>query len=290
MLSKLIEIEGHSGAIYTGMTFNDILFTAGSDRYLVAWNYNSGKQLPFVVKNDYSIYSVNQIDDNFVLIGDSNGGLHVIDYQLKKELKNYQQHKSAIFKIEVNPHLNHFYLADADGNLSVWDSQNFNLLLFLPLTIGKIRSLSIINEGKFLVVGAQDGLVRTFDTTNFNEIKNNFVHSDGVTSILEFKNNSILTGGKDAYLRLLDNDLKVLKAIPAHNYAIYDLLNLGDYYVSCSRDKSIKIWDNELNFITKKTAKEGGHRHSVNKLVKLSSSTFASMGDDKRIIIWNLIK
>lgn len=291
MLTKVLEIEGHSGAIYSGMMINDTLFTAGADSYLVAWDYKIGKQLPFVVKNDVAIYSIQQIHNNFILLGDANGGFHIIDYAQKKEVKNYKQHRTSIFKIQVNNFRNHIYVSDSEGNVSVWSGENFNLLLFLPLAIGKIRSLELLNNGEILAIGAQDGYVRLFDTENFNEKSKNYIHVDGVTSMLQMTEDLIFSGGKDAYLRLLNQDLSIKKAIPAHNYAIYDIISInnGKHFLTASRDKSIKLWESKnQNFIQKITSKEGGHRHSVNKLVELSETTFASMGDDKRIIIWNI--
>lgn len=290
MIRKVLEIKKHAGAIYSGVFFEDSLITASADRYVVAWDHKTGEQLPFVIKNDASSYIIEKLNNQFLLIGSSNGSFHIIDYHKKKELKNYQQHRSAIFSIEINPFQNQIYLGDADGNISVWDSITFKLLLFLPLNIGKIRVIKTINNGDTIAIGAQDGYIRLFDTTNFNELNTNFIHSGGITSVLPLENGIVLTGGKDAYLRVLDNNLKVLKAIPAHNFAIYDLqlFKQLNTIVSVSRDKSIKLWNaNDLNFLGKITFKEGGHQHSVNKIIPMKQNQFATVSDDKRTIIWS---
>jgi len=290
VLHKVLEIKKHAGAIYSGVFFEDSLLTASADRYVVAWDPKTGEQLPFVVKNDTSTYVIEKLGNQYLLIGSSNGDFQIIDYIEKKEVKNYQQHQSAIFSIEVNQFQSHIYLGDADGNISVWDSKTFKLLLFLPLNQGKIRVIKVINDGDQLLIGAQDGYIRLFDTTHFNELNNNYIHNGGVTSILPLKNGNVLTGGKDAYLRVLDENLKVLNAIPAHNFAIYDLqlFEQLNTIVSVSRDKSIKLWNvDDLKFIGKITFKEGGHQHSVNKIIPMPDNRFATVSDDKRTIIWS---
>jgi WD40 repeat protein len=81
------------------------------------------------------------------------------------------------------------------------------------------------------------------------------------------------------------------KSIPAHNYAIYDILFLNEKsFVTLSRDKSIKIWIKEtLSVLQKIDAKSKGHKHSVNSIVKLDDSSFATASDDKTINYFSLI-
>lgn len=58
--------------------------------------------------------------------------------------------------------------------------------------------------------------------------------------------------------------------------------------VSASRDKMIKVWTEDLDPLVRIDLKKGGHRHSVNTLVKIDDSKFASASDDGKIIIWEI--
>lgn len=101
----------------------------------------------------------------------------------------------------------------------------------------------------------------------------------------------LYSGGSDGHIALFDcSNYKILKSIPAHYQTVYDLINVGNMLVSCSLDKSLKIWySDELTVQQKLTIKEGGHNKSVNKIAQINNQSFVSVGDDKRLIIWDLI-
>jgi WD40 repeat protein len=82
--------------------------------------------------------------------------------------------------------------------------------------------------------------------------------------------------------------MQQIKAIPAHNFVIYDILFLNPReFITVSRDKSIKIWSFEKLSVTQKIEfKNGGHIHSVNNIQQLNPTTFATCSDDKKIIVW----
>jgi len=81
--------------------------------------------------------------------------------------------------------------------------------------------------------------------------------------------------------------------VVAHLYAINYLYfrQDGRYMVSCSMDKSIKIWDvpthNLLKVIDK--ARNAGHGTSINKVLwSTYSGVIVSVSDDRSIAIWQL--
>jgi WD40 repeat protein len=144
--------------------------------------------------------------------------------------------------------------------------------------------------GSKLFLACQDGYVRILETEYFNQIGEFYAHENGVTSLAFItENNQLITGGKDAILRIWNLEtMQQIKAIPAHNFVIYDIQFLNsDEFITVSRDKSIKIWSLEKLIVLQKIEfKNGGHIHSVNKIQQLNATTFATCSDDKRIMIW----
>ena len=290
---KLKEISGHAAGIYSLDFDGTYIYSASADKFVARWKIDEGVQDAFSIRFENPAYSLSLFAQQTKLaIGLGNGDLHFFDLNDRKELKFLVQHRKAIFALTENAALNQLYAADADGNLSVWDTRSLELLAYLPFDCGKIRRIAVSADGSKIALACQDGRVRILNTENLNQISEFEVHNGGVTSVLfdQLNSNFLFTGGKDAHLKKWNlNTEECIHSIPAHNYAIYDLIALeqGEMIVSASRDKTIKIWNAEtLEIIQRLDFKFGGHRHSVNSLNALNGNTFASASDDRKIILW----
>lgn len=295
MVSKVREIVGHVASIYSIDGHKDLVYTASGDHFVARWNIESGLQDAFSIKAEKAVYALKLISSQTILaFGTNSGSIHVVDIEDKKEIRHFIQHKSAVFCIQENEFKNQVYSTDADGNLAVWKKDTWDLLLFIPLDCGKIRSIAVSSNGEQIYLACQDGNIRIFETNGFNEIANFFAHENGTNSLAIFPTNSnfLISGGKDGYLRVWNLiDFSVQIEIPAHNFAVYQILfiNEGKTIVTSSRDKSIKIWNaRDCSFIQKIERKHYGHSHAVNDLWKKDENHFVSVGDDKRIILWQL--
>jgi WD40 repeat protein len=292
---KLKEISGHAAGIYSIDIQGNFLYSASADKFVARWKIDEGVQDKFLIKFEQSVYAISLFQDYTKLaVGLANGDVHFFDLKDRKEHKFYTQHRKAIFSITENKHLNQLYTSDADGNLSVWDTLTLELLAYLPFDCGKIRRIAVSEDGAQIALACQDGHVRILDSDTLNLIADFYAHKEGVTSILFHpKDLTILfTGGKDAFLKKWDLSIqRCVKAIPAHNFAIYDLISLqkGDILVSASRDKTIKIWNlDTVDIHQRLDFKSGGHRHSVNCLVAAGANSFVSASDDRKMIFWEL--
>lgn len=295
MFQKQREITGHSGAVYCCLVKDQFVYSGGADHFVTRWSIATGEQDKFAIKFEYSVYALEIINENILVVGLSSGGMHFFDLLQRKEIKFFTQHTKAIFSIKSNAKKNQLFVTDAEGNLSVWNTIDYSLMIYLPLDCGKIRKIAISKNGEFAAFACQDGMIRVFDTENFNEIKTINAHKDGATSILFHPLNSdvLISGGKDALIKIWKwNEQELIETIVAHNYAVYALIALveGQVIASASRDKTIKLWDsNTFRFIEKLEGKLGGHRHSVNGISTFNENTFVSCSDDGKLIVWELI-
>lgn len=291
LFQKEKEIQGHAGAIYACAVESNFLYSGSADNYTARWLLDQGIQDKFAIRFEQSVYALELVGSEILAVGLADGGFHLFNIRERKELHYFVQHTKAIFSIRYNSIKNQIYVGDADGNLSIWDSETYKLLIYLTLDAGKIRDIAVDKTGEFFAIACQDGTIRQFDTNYFNELNTVSSHEGGATSVLYHpkKDKLLISGGKDAHLRLWDlSSEKLLKEVPAHNFAIYSIIsvNQGDTLVSGSRDKTIKLWTADLDFVQRLDLKEGGHKHSVNKVRKMDESHFVSVSDDKRMIIW----
>ena len=294
LLEKRVELTGHAASIYAVCSHNDKIYSASGDKFVAAWDIIQEKQDNFAIKTEFSNYSIEYLTEtNLLIIGTSTGAFYVVDVLNKQELHFIVQHTSAIFSMKENRLKNQLYVADADGNLSVWNSLTWELILFLPLLVGKIRKLLVVDQGESIYLACQDGTIRKYDTRFFNEQLVIKAHKEGVNCMAFFPNKDqvIISGGKDGFLRIWSlKTVSCVLELPAHNFGIYQILffNQGNHFCSVSRDKSIKVWNSvDCSVIQKIERKQGGHSHAVNDVCKIDEQTLCTVGDDKRLIVWD---
>ncbi len=291
-LHLLKTLTGHSGAIYDVVAHNGYVYTSSADKFVVRWNLSTGEQDNFTVKLEHVAFNI-AVDDkgDKLVIGNRKGGLHVVDIESKVEEKYLTQHKAPIFSLTYNAHKGVFYSGDDDGYFCVWEAGSMKLLITLPLNCGKIRQISINEDGEFLAVCGQDGKLRIFETQFYNEIECISINTAGVNTA-QFMGDKIIVGGKDALLSIWNWKKKALiQSVPAHNYAIYDLSLLDNEkdLISVSFDKSIKRWQlPSLEIIQRIEFKNQGHRHTVNRISKVDENTFVTVSDDALIKVWQI--
>lgn len=296
ILSFVKEYHIHQAAVYAleqGPT-SETFFSAGSDRKVILWNIETDEhkvvaQIPAMIVS--LCYLPKQ---NYLLVGQTGGGIHVLDLSEKKEIKLLSAHKAYIFDIKYNKDPNQFYVASGDGSISIWNAENFELLHQVKLTEEKIRQLTFSTERNELAAGCGDGNVVLLNLSDY-KIKQTLENESGVNSLLYINfNQHLLVGLKEAHL--VEWDLMMYQKVnefPAHNWAVYSLMQQQNspYIISASRDKTIKVWNaatlKPLQRIQPPTS--NGHTHSVNALLPLAESNYViSTGDDRRVKVWQL--
>ena len=280
-------IEGHSAGIYSITASKSHIYSSSGDRFIARWDKNTGIQDKFSIKFELVSYSIKFIDKtNVLVVGLSDGMIHVFDAISKKEIRCFNQHRNAIFSIEENKNRNHLYIGDQEGYLSIWNTMSWGLEMMIHLNCGKIRALHYSDSGKLLFVGKQNGEISIFETEYYNEIKSFKANEGGVSSIVYCEERDLIaSGGNDAHIRIWNTEGKAIKSIPAHKYTIYSLIKFSDdICISTSRDKSIKVWSGFYEKVIQKIDQTTqGHHFSVNAALKIDQNSFATASDDTKI-------
>lgn len=286
----MVEIDsiltGHAAPIYGASWDGHFLYTSAGDRYVTRWDLSTGTQdASFTVKLDSTAFVIKN-NASTCFIGCSDGTLLAVDTTEKKLIWQTNQFGNSWFSLELNSTENWLMGGDDEGNLLVVDASSGKQIIHLPLAAGKIRNMRLFDKRLFVCTQLIGVLV--FDVETWNETNAWEPNENGVIGI-EYDANSkhFITIGKDAHIAISDLQLNVLKRIPAHYQNIYQLIRLSDYWVTCSMDKTIKLWNNDFSSVLQKMdVKSGAHNRSVNNLVCINDKTFVSVGDDKKIIVW----
>lgn len=295
--SELIPIQlfqGHNGPIYD-IDFDELyVYSAAADGYVTRWDKTSGKQDSLAIRCEAVPFSIQLfLNGSKLAVGLATGQVHIVDVVQKRETHHFTQHKAGIFAIYETLDKRFLCIGDADGFLSVWEISTMKLLIILPLSCGKIRSIRQLNPTKILIAGGT-GEVLVLETEFFNELHRFYAHEAGTSVLcLDEGRKELITGGKDGYLRWWDSETFALKkALPAHKGTIYGLEFIDEgHFVSVSRDKSVKVWKaKERSVIQKLMDKSSGHRRSINALCSDKNGQFAYAGDNKMIHLFQFGK
>ncbi len=294
---KKFELTGHSTGIYAvgpGRSPHTI-FTGSGDNIVAEWDLLTQAVLPFAITLESTVYSIAKLSENILAIGQGRGGIHIVDLQSKKELRHLAVHRKAVFDLHFHEGNNQLLAFSADGSISIWDAKNFDLLRHIPVGDLKMRRATFSSDGKWLVTAGNDGRLRVFDTEMYNEIHTFDAHEKSSNvSVFTSDNRFLISGGWDGHIRKweVENEYKMLAEIPAHNYAIYDMVFSpdGKFLATASRDKTVKIWNAEtLKPLARLDVKVGGHSHSVNALHwNKTTGLLVSVGDDRKVIGWEV--
>lgn len=182
------------------------------------------------------------------------------------------------------------------GHVVFWKFSNFsNIKEEKILNISPnspIKSLLYLNDGKTLYCGSADGEINKITISPLNYTVDKVLDLEQSVNRLVYELNgySILAAsGKNIYeIDIINN--KVLNFIEAHDDIITDLIyNLQkEMFVSCARDKNIKIWHSKTKECLGILQGHSGPVKSICFAYSHDYMYLASIGKDSYITLWNL--
>ena len=262
---------------------------------VVLWDMGAPDQGEVVAKLPNSVYALHHdAESNHLIVGHNYDGIHIIDWKNKKELGSLQLTTGAIFDIQSFG--KDVFVATGDGNLSKVDAMNLTILKQAARSSKSARTIAINQSRGELAVGYSDNFIRVFDIDSLTMKYEWDGHRNSVFTVRYTPDEQLLlSGSRDARLKAWDPAQNYGQAgeVVAHLYAInhLDFSPDGKHFVTCSMDKSIKVWDTEklklLKVIDK--ARHAGHGTSVNKVLWTSyNDQVLSASDDRTISIWGI--
>lgn len=287
---------GHRDCIYTLEKYadNQHFLSASGDGMVASWKVNDPEQGELVAKVPNSVYAIRFLaETNQLLVGQNFEGIHLIDLNVKQEIRSLKLTDTYIFDFQLFN--NQLFIAFGDGDICKIDLATFMLIKSLKPSNKSARTMAInpiLNE---IAVGFSDFMIRIYDVNTFKLKYEWTAHSNSVFSLSfspDFKN--LVSAGRDATIKIWNtwNNYELQESIIAHMYAINSVAFSPDgaLLATGSMDKTVKIWDTEkwklLKVLDK--SRHAGHATSVNKVLWLDDENLVSASDDKTISLWEI--
>lgn len=275
------EYRIHEGPIYTLGIADHIAFTGSSDKTVKSIDLNTGNLLPFTVRSEASPISLLSIHAELLAIGYLTGEFYLINPNTRKVLFEYHFTGDGVFSLCV---LNSSTIAIGlgSGSMGMLDFAAYEWLYLEQLSSDKIRAMVFQTTTHNLYLASKSGEIVVFNTEKFIIQERWHAHDGGVNCLLLTSSNQLVSGGKDGHVTVWKAQERI-KTIPAHRGVIYGIIEVGEFLISCSRDKSIKVWEMES---LKPLQKITFHQQSVNQVVQQNAHSFVTASDDRRIAHW----
>jgi WD40 repeat protein len=296
-VTRLHSLKGHKDSVYTVQPSSDEskFFSAAGDGMVALWDLKEPENGHLIAQLPNSIYALHfYARHNLLVAGHNYEGIHILDWENKKEVASLQITKAAIFDIQSAG--NSIFVASGDGMVTRVDMEKVAIVNKSQASDKSARTIAI-NEGTGdMAVGYSDHFIRVFDTDG--KLKTEWKgHNNSVFTLRYTPDRKyLISGSRDARLKVWDvqSGYHQSAEIVAHLFAINHLEFSpdGKHFVTCSMDKSIKVWDAEalklLKVIDK--ARHAGHGTSVNKLLWTGhNNQLVSASDDRTISVWQII-
>lgn len=295
-VTRLSLSKDHLQPVYALASSPGGYFSAGADR-LVLYHPDHTAEVKRVAAIPHTIYSLLYLPDSGLLLaGQATGGIHIIDLAAGQELRYLLRHTGGVFSLVHDVAGRRVFATSADGSVSVWKQDSWELVGWLPLSAEKIRSLAIAPDQSCIAVACSDAHIRILDYNDLG-IRHTFrAHGWAANAVCWHPQQPwLISGSRDAHLRVWDAtaNYTLLHDIPAHNYAIYAIVSSpdGSLLATASRDKTVKIWDAATMDFRLRINRENfqGHSHSVNTLLwNEHSGILYSGSDDHTILGWQV--
>lgn len=262
---------------------------------VVLWDLEAPDTGKMIVKVPASIYGMSYHPGrDLLVVGQNFNGLHLVNVQERKEVGSLALTTQAIFDIQSTEEA--FFVATGGGEVFKVSWQ-LEILASARLSESSARSIAISEERGEVAVGFSDHHIRILSMADLSVKKDFKAHEISVFSVRYHPQLPLLlSGSRDARFKLwdLDNDFMQVEEVVAHMYAInhIEFDPTGRYFVTCSMDKSVKVWDSTefrlLKVIDK--ARHAGHATSVNKLLWMNYRNWlVSCSDDRTISVWEVL-
>ena len=296
-VNKLHTLTGHRDCVYTVVPAEDpeVFFSGSGDGMAVMWNLNDPEVGSVVARLPNSIYAMHHMPDTGQLVvGHNYDGIHIIDWKNKTETGSLKLTTGAIFDIQSVRNI--IFVATGDGSVIKVNSGDLTIAARIEASQKSARTMAVNLKRGELAVGFSDCSIRVYDIDTLQEKHAWPAHAKSVFTLCYTPDQDfLLSGSRDARLKMwnAENDYALSEEVVAHMFAINNFAFSRDnkHFVTCSMDKSIKVWDAEELKLLKviDRSRHAGHGTSVNKVLWTGyNDQLVSASDDRTISVWDI--
>ncbi len=292
----LYKLEGHTAAI-TKVAFSpkgDVLATSSGDMMVKLWDLTKGTLIRDLKGATKPVMAIAFSDDGTQLLTagiDKKARL----YDVTKDAPpvEFPENRSAISAVALKKGGKFAAIGSADGQVRFYD------LTAAPKEVGTpsvahtlgVYTVTFDAEGKRLATCGGDGNIKIYTVAPTNAVAVEFElkPSNKPTASVQFSadGRTLVAAGSDTVIRIFDlQDKKEIRSLRGHADWVSSVAfsTSGSNILSCSVDKTVKLWE----VASDEAAKGVGHSGPLSAVALSPDGKLAASGsEDRTIRIWN---
>jgi WD40 repeat protein/serine/threonine protein kinase len=174
--------------------------------------------------------------------------IHVHDARTRRVVRSWQGHDEGVYRAQYLPD-GRLVTCSYDGTIRLWDPTTGNMLQRLGAHAGPVTALSVAPDGKHLLTGGRDEIVRYWDLDDLDQPRK-LTTDEGKNwawdAAISPDGKSAASVGFDGKVRLWDlAEGKQTASWVAHEGAVLAVAYLSDgkELITGGRDGLVKVWD-----------------------------------------------
>lgn len=253
------DLPGHTSAVLALATDGKRIVSGSADRTVRGWDPAAAKEVwKFDAKSAVAAVAVRK-DGQRVAVGTADGTLTILNTSgsTPTPTATVAAHLAGVAAAAFSPDGGRLATAGGDGLVKIWsvpESGPVTLAARLESQLkagatNAVAAVSAVNfspDGKQVVSGGADGVVRVWDAATGAEVRGLRGHTEWVTAV-QFRpdGEAVLSAAVDKVVRLFDVARAADTARAGHRQAVKSLAVSPDGTViaSGSEDKSVMLWD-----------------------------------------------
>src|SRR5690606_29219201 len=163
-IKRLHSLTGHRDAIYTLHPGDrpSTFFSGAGDGMVARWDLEQPDHGELIAKLPNSVYSLHYLASRDVLIAGHNyEGIHLLDWENKKELASLKLSTAAIFDMQsVDDRL---FVGSGDGSVTLIDLKTLSVVRRVKASEKSARTIAVNRDRGEIAVGFSDHHIRIYD-------------------------------------------------------------------------------------------------------------------------------
>ena len=277
-ITKVAHLKGHLDAIYDFIIdFEErYIYSAGAEGYVIRWDLDSPVDGKLIMQTGEPVYSIHKTAD-LLYVGGRSGTIYQVNLENKTLVHSHKRHQGGVFIITDE------FSGGEDGCI-IHHSNSIREIV----STHSLRSVVMGDSSIF--VGSSDSNIYQLDKSSLKTERILNGHTNSVFGLALIDENILLSTGRDAHILAHDLKLnKVVHRVPAHLYQAKNLSWNGQFLLSCSMDKTIKIWNDQMMLLKViDFDRYAGHTNCINKTQWIDENMFVSCSDDRSLVFWKV--